>query len=171
MFSVEFCPNRTFKRQGKTKLFCCCCLSFLNLLTVNKKYFRVQKYFFFLSYQWEAPIIHKFEVVEGSDDVPQCALECRPKDKINPKLVNKYFLCNAILFFSSLECLYQFFAMVKKIQSSFIFQKGKFREVDDKFSTIAIGKNETCFHVVFKPDDWDQVKSKKLFFPFFLSEI
>jgi len=72
----------------------------------------------------QAPIIHKFEVVEGSDDVPQCALECRPKDKINPKL-----------------CLYQFFAMV-----------------DDNFSTVAFGKNETCFHVAFKPDDWEQVK-------------
>jgi len=72
----------------------------------------------------QAPIIHKFEVVEGSDDVPQCALECRPKEKINPKL-----------------CLYQFFAMV-----------------DDNFSTVAFGKNETCFHVAFKPDDWDQVK-------------
>jgi len=72
----------------------------------------------------QAPIIHKFQVVEGGEDVPQCALECRPKDKINPKL-----------------CLYQFFAMV-----------------DDNFSTVAFGKNETCFHVAFKPDDWEQVK-------------
>jgi len=74
------------------------------------------------------PIVHKFEVIEGGEDVPQCALECRPmpNEAINPKL-----------------CLYQFFAMV-----------------DDTFSTVAFGKNEACFHVAFKPDDWDEVQSK-----------
>merc|ERR1719499_630580 len=32
--------------------------------------------------------------------------------------------------------------------------------VDDAYSTVAFGKNENCFHVAFKPDDWEAVQSQ-----------